>query len=72
MKRDIDLFIETSDRLLQCNDRISPDEKILSRKLPPIIVSPKESAQLGTRGRPLYEKYGKGRFLQVTNGEIPV
>ena len=58
---DIDLFIETSDRPA-VHHRISPDEKILSRKLSPIIVSPEESAQLRTRDRPLYERIRQGKI----------
>ena len=59
---DIDLFIETSDRPA-VHHRISPDEKILSRKLSPIIVSLEESAQLRTRDRPLYERIRQGKIL---------
>jgi predicted nucleotidyltransferase len=59
---DIDLFIETADRP-EVYHRISQDEKNLSRKLSPIIVSPEESAQLRTRDRPLYERISQGRIL---------
>jgi predicted nucleotidyltransferase len=59
---DIDLFIETADRPV-VQHQISPHEKILSRKLSPIIVSPEESTQLRTRDRPLYERIRLGRIL---------
>ena len=59
---DIDLFIETADRPA-VQHQISRNEKILSRKLSPIIVSPEESAQLRTRDRPLYERIRQGRVL---------
>jgi predicted nucleotidyltransferase len=61
-ERDIDLFIETPDRPA-VHHRISRNEKILSRKLSPIIVSPEESAQLRTRDRPLYERIRQGKIL---------
>jgi predicted nucleotidyltransferase len=62
VESDIDLFIETADRL-SVQHRISRNEKTLSRKLSPIIVSPEESAQLRTRDRPLYERIRQGRVL---------
>ena len=62
VESDIDLFIETADRTA-VQYTISRNEKILSRKLSPIIVSPEESAQLRTRDRPLYERIRQGRIL---------
>jgi len=62
VESDIDLFIETADRTA-VQHQISRNEKILSRKLSPIIVSPEESAHLRTRDRPLYERIRQGRIL---------
>jgi predicted nucleotidyltransferase len=62
VESDIDLFIETADRAA-VQHQISRNEKLLSRKLSPIIVSPEESARLRTRDRPLYERIRQGRIL---------
>lgn len=62
VESDIDLFIETTDRTA-AQHQISRNEKLLSRKLSPVIVSPEESAQLRTRDRPIYERIRQGRIL---------
>jgi predicted nucleotidyltransferase len=59
---DIDLFIETTDRPAVLR-KIDKHDKILSRKLSPLIESPREAAQLMTRDRPLYERIRRGKIL---------
>ena len=59
---DIDLYIETTDRLT-VTTLISCCEPGISRKISPIIVSPEEAVQIRTRDRPLFERIQRGKIL---------
>ncbi len=59
---DIDLYIETTDRLA-VKTLISRCEPDISRKISPIIVSPDEALQIRTRDRPLFERIQTGKIL---------
>ena len=59
---DIDLYIETTDRLA-IKTLISCCEPNISRKISPIIVSPDEALQIRTRDRPLFERIQTGKIL---------
>lgn len=59
---DIDLFIETSDRVL-VSGLLSQHEQPAKRKLSPIIMSAEEFRQVRTRDRPLFERISRGKKL---------
>jgi predicted nucleotidyltransferase len=59
---DIDLYIETTDRV-RTKTLIMHCETGISRKISPIIVSPDEALQIRTRDRPLFERIQSGKLL---------